>query len=158
MVDRLESDHHRRALQHLPIQTVDVHGQPGDLAGAEPETAEEPVTALLPTLDPTPWDGRRAAFLGIDAGHIFDRAGNIGPTLWWNGEIIGSWAITSTGELRWKAIADRGAQARDAIEQAASRLHARLHGTVITPAIRTPLERSLAAPERLQTRPDRCAI
>jgi hypothetical protein len=70
---------------------------------------------------------------------------NIGPTLWWDGEIIGSWAITRDGDLRWKMIADRGAQAQAAIEEAASRRHARLHGAIITPAIRAPLERSLAA-------------
>jgi hypothetical protein len=85
-------------------------------------------------------------FIGIDPGHIFDRAGNIGPTLWWDGEIVGSWGITSNADLRWKVIADRGAEARDAIELAASKLHARLHGAVITPAIRAPLERSLATP------------
>jgi len=44
-------------------------------------------------------------------------------------------------------IIDRGSQALDAIEHAASQLHARLDGTVITPAIRTPLERSLATPD-----------
>lgn len=140
----------RRALQNLAIEEVDLHGQPGiDLAGAERDTAEEPVAALLPTLDPTPMGWKtRDWFLGIDTHHIFDRAGNIGPTLWWDGEIIGSWATTPNRELRWEAIADRGADARDAIDQAASKLHARLHDTVITPAVRTPLERSLAAPEQ----------
>ncbi|MGH2916640.1 MAG: winged helix DNA-binding domain-containing protein [Solirubrobacteraceae bacterium] len=140
----------RRALEHLPIQEVDLHGQPGiDLVGAEREPAREPVAALLPTLDPTPMGWKnRDWLLGIDAGHIFDRTGNIGPTLWWDGEIIGSWTIAPDGELRWKAIADRGAEARGALEQAASNLHARLHRTVLTPAIRTPLERSLTAPEQ----------
>ena len=47
------------------------------------------------------------------------------------GELISSCAITPDGELRWEAIADRGADARDAIDQAASELRARLHDTVI---------------------------
>jgi hypothetical protein len=140
----------RRALEHLAIEDVDVHGHPGiDLADGDADlgsaTTQEPVAALLPALDPTPMGWKhREWFLGIDPGHVFDRAGNIGPTLWWNAEIIGSWAITAHGDLRWKIIADRGAQARDAIEQAAARLHGRLRGAVITPAIRAPLERSLA--------------
>ena len=50
------------------------------------------------------------------------------------------------GDLRWKVTVDRGSQASNAIEHAATRLHARLDGAVITPAIRTPLERSLATP------------
>jgi hypothetical protein len=142
----------RRALSSLPIEEVDLHGETG-IALCAPEalsddpgdhTSATPVAALLPSLDPTPmgWK-RRDWFLGIDHHHVFDRAGNIGPTLWWDGEIIGSWAITPAGELRTTVLADRGAVADAAVQDAASRLHERLHGTVVTPAIRTPLERSL---------------
>ena len=140
----------RRALEQLTIEEVDLHGQPGiDLAGAgrerTEEPANEPVAALLPALDPTPMGWKsRDWFLGIDPGCVFDRAGNIGPTLWWDGEIVGSWATTTDGDLRWEVVADRGAEAREAIEHAASQLHARLRGAVITPAIRTPLEQSLS--------------
>lgn len=97
-----------------------------------------------PRLTPTPmgWT-TRDWFLGIDPGHVFDRAGNIGPTLWWNGEIIGSWAIAPNGDLRTKVVADRGAEAHAAIDRAASQLHARLNRTATTPAIRTPLEQAL---------------
>jgi hypothetical protein len=41
-------------------------------------------------------------------------------------------------------LADRGAAAVCAIQDIATRLEARLQGTVLTPAIRTPLERELA--------------
>jgi Winged helix DNA-binding domain len=59
------------------------------------------VATLLPALDPTAmgWK-RRDWFLGIDRGQIFDSAGNIGPTLWWDGEIVGSWAIGPAGGIR----------------------------------------------------------
>ena len=86
----------------------------------------------------------RAWFLGIDPGQVFDRAGNIGPTLWWDGEIVGSWAVTSGGEVRTALVADRGSEARNAIARAADRLRVRLEGAVVTPAVRTPLERSIA--------------
>lgn len=139
----------RRALEKLAIEKVDLHGQPeidlarpvGDLAdGPTPD----PAATLLPALDPTPMGWKsRDWFLSIDPGHVFDRAGNIGPTLWWNAEIIGSWAITPNDDLRTKVIADRGADAHAAIDQAASQLHARLNGATITPAIRTPLEQAL---------------
>ncbi|MGH2910533.1 MAG: winged helix DNA-binding domain-containing protein [Solirubrobacteraceae bacterium] len=141
----------RRALAHLPIVEIDLHGRVGiDLADADAElehaAPREPVATLLPTLDPTPMGWKdRDWFLGIDPAQVFDRAGNIGPTLWWNGEIIGSWATTPDGDLRWTIAADRGADARAAIEHTAARLHARLQGAVITPAIRAPLERSLSA-------------
>jgi hypothetical protein len=106
--------------------------------------ASTPVATLLPALDPTPMGWRRRDwFLGIDPNLVFDRAGNIGPTLWWDGEIIGSWAVAPTGEVRTVVLADRGADAATAALDAASRLQQRLQGTVVTSVIRTPLERSL---------------
>ncbi len=140
----------RRALHSLAIEEVDLHGQPGiALASFDHDLAEDaavaPTATLLPALDPTPMGWKaRDWFLGIDPGHVFDRAGNIGPTLWWDGEIIGVWTTVSTGELQTKVIANRGAEARSAIERVAARLHSRLHGAVVTPAVRTPLERALA--------------
>jgi hypothetical protein len=136
----------RRALKDLAIEEVNLHGQAGILLASSvgdcaTESPGDSIATLLPALDPTPMGWKtRDWFLGIDPYHVFDRAGNIGPTLWWNGEIIGSWAIAPDGELRTKAIADRGAEAHAAIDRAASRLHARLDGAAVTPAIRAPLE------------------
>jgi hypothetical protein len=142
----------RRALANLEIEEIDLHGQPGIILASSgeddhfPADAATPTATLLPALDPTPMGWKaRDWFLAIDPGHIYDRAGNIGPTLWWDGEIIGSWAITPAGEIMTKAIADRGAEAHGAIDHAATQLHARLDGTVVTPAVRTPLEHALAA-------------
>ena len=139
----------RAALEGLPVEDVDLHGQAGiDLARpadefADPGTAT-PAATLLPALDPTPMGWKtRDWFLGIDPVHLFDRAGNIGPTLWWDGEIIGSWAITPDGDLPTKVMADRGAEALTAIERSAKHLHGRLNGATVTPAIRTPLEQAL---------------
>jgi winged helix DNA-binding protein len=147
----------RRALADLAIEEVDLHGQPG-IALASPagesadEAAGDPTATLLPALDPTPMGWKtRDWFLGIDPGQVFDRAGNIGPTLWWNGEIIGSWAIAPNGDVRTKVIADRGAEAHAAIDRAASHLHARLSGATVTPAIRTPLEQALTRVDREST-------
>jgi hypothetical protein len=143
----------QRALSRLPIEVVDLHGQAGIALGAPEEDAVldttadptgPPAATLLPSLDPTPMGWKhREWFFGIDQHQVFDRNGNIGPTLWWDGEIIGSWAVAATGEVRVKLVADRGTEASNAIQDAAARLHDRLHGAVITPAIRTPLERSL---------------
>jgi hypothetical protein len=139
----------RRALEDLAIEEVNLHGQAGiALASSGDEFADhaagDPTATLLPALDPTPMGWKtRDWFLAIDPGHVFDRAGNIGPTLWWNGEVIGSWAITPEGDLPTKVIAERGAEARAATDRAASHLHARLNGAAVTPAIRTPLEQAL---------------
>ena len=142
----------RHALANLAIEEVDLHGQPGIILPGSGEDddffadAVKPTATLLPALDPTPMGWKaRDWFLAIDPAHIYDRAGNIGPTLWWDGEIIGSWAITPDGRIITKVIADRGAEAHAAIDHAATQLHARLGGTAVTPAVRTPLEHALAA-------------
>jgi hypothetical protein len=87
---------------------------------------------------------RREWFFDIEPGQLFDRYGNIGPTLWWNGQIVGGWAVAATGEVRTAVLADRGTEVIDAAEGAAADLQDRLEGAVVTPALRTPLERSLA--------------
>ena len=139
----------RRALDNLPVAEIDLHGQPGitlrDSVGDLPDDTHAPVASLLPALDPTPMGWKhRDWFLGIDYHAVFDRTGNIGPTVWWDGEIIGSWTISAAGELRTRVLADRGAAAAAAIDAAAARLHQRLHGATVTAAFRTPLEQSIS--------------
>ena len=136
-----------RALSNLPIAEIDLHGQPGITLREQddgPDDTVAEVASLLPALDPTPMGWKhRDWFLGLDHQAVFDRAGNIGPTVWWNGEIIGSWAITAAGDLRTRVLVDRGAAASAAIDTTAAQLHQRLEGATITPAIRTHLERSI---------------
>jgi hypothetical protein len=69
--------------------------------------AQSQAATLLPALDPTPigWKHRDWMF-GIDQRAVFDGAGNVGPTVWWNGEVIGSWAVTAAGVLRTRILAD----------------------------------------------------
>ena len=139
----------RDALADLPLVEVDLHGQAGLVLEGDLDDLEDapppPVATLLPALDPTPMGWKqRAWFLGVEPERLFDRAGNIGPTLWWAGEVVGSWATTPRGDVRTTLTADRGAEAVRAVEDAAARLHPRLDGAVVTPAARTPLERTLA--------------
>jgi hypothetical protein len=140
----------RRALTGLDIEQVDLHGEPGIVLRSTADDLSDdadadPVAALLPALDPTPmgW-ARRDWFIDVPQHEIFDRTGNIGPTVWWDGEIVGSWAVTARGGIRTALLADRGAAARDAVEALAARWRDRLQGAVVTPAARTPLERSLS--------------
>ncbi|BDZ50064.1 hypothetical protein GCM10025867_23050 [Frondihabitans sucicola] len=141
----------RRALAGLSVVDVDLGGVPGVVLDDPAALAEldlppePPVATLLPTLDPTPMGWKsRDWFFGIDPADVFDTNGNIGPTLWWGGEIVGGWAIAPSGEVRVSMVADRGSEALAACERAASELQDRLGGTVVTPVFRTRLEKSLA--------------
>jgi len=138
----------RAALGQLGTAKVDLDGTPGVvLAGDEdPEPATGPWAALLPALDPTPMGWReRGWFLGGHAPALFDRSGNIGPTVWWGGRIVGGWAQRPGGEIVFHLLEDAGAEAVAAVEAEAERLAGWLGAVRVTPRFRTPLERELSA-------------
>lgn len=112
----------------------------------DPVPAPAPWAALLPALDPTPmgWSERRW-FLGDHRPALFDRTGNIGPTVWWDGRIVGGWAQRGDGSVVHRLLDDVGADAAAAVEAAASRLQSWLGPARVRPRFRTPLERELLA-------------
>jgi winged helix DNA-binding protein len=107
-----------------------------------PET--EPAVALLPALDPTPMGWvERDWYLAPHRERLFDRTGNIGPTVWWDGRIVGGWAIRPDGEIAHRLLTDIGAAGERAVTEAAARIAAAIGDTRPTPRFRTPLEREL---------------
>ena len=112
---------------------------------AEPTDEPEPGALLLPALDPTPMGWKqRNWFLPDDSSALYDTFGNVGPTVWWGGEVVGGWAVRPDGSVVTELLTERGAEARGAVRQAAEALTARLAGTVVVPSFRTPLERRLS--------------
>lgn len=138
----------RKALAQLDVVEVDLDGTAGLLLAddQDPISEPEPWTALLPALDPTPmgWQSRDW-YLGPHAPTLFDRNGNVGPTIWWNGRIVGGWAQRKDGEIVYRLLEDIGSEAESLIEADADRI-ATWYGDVrATPRFRTPLERELTA-------------
>ncbi|MBM9505111.1 winged helix DNA-binding domain-containing protein [Actinacidiphila acididurans] len=141
----------RRALGAVGAEPVQLAEGPGWVLSGDADAAEEgpgPAARLLPALDPTPMGWRdRDWFLPPDhRAALFDRTGNVGPTVWWGGEVIGGWAQPPDGTVVWRQLADRGREARAAVDERAAHLTALLAGVRITPRFRTPLERELSAP------------
>jgi Winged helix DNA-binding domain len=137
----------RQALAQLEVTEVDLDGTPGVMLAADQQepAAAEPWPALLPALDPTAMGWRtRAWYVGEHAPALFDRSGNIGPTAWWDGRIVGGWAQRRDGEIAVRLLEDVGAQASAAIAAEARRLREWIGPGRITPRFRTPLERELA--------------
>ncbi|MEU7581557.1 winged helix DNA-binding domain-containing protein [Streptomyces sp. NPDC041068] len=138
-----------RALTQLRPVEVDLDGTTGLLLPDDlEETAHpEPWAALLPALDSTPmgWQNR-GWFLAEHGPRVFDRNGNIGPSVWWNGRIVGGWAQDGSGEIVCKFLEDVGADARSAVQAEAERLAPRLDGVRLTARARgrTWLEEELA--------------
>jgi hypothetical protein len=137
----------RAALAAVPHAEVDLEGATGYLLAGdlEPGPTDEPAAALLPPLDPTTmgWKGR-GWYLGPHAASLFDRSGNAGPTVWWDGRIVGGWARRQDGELAYRMLEDVGADGRHAVAIEAERLAAWLGDARMTPRFRTPLQRELS--------------
>src|SRR4029450_857789 len=92
----------RKALDEIGAVEGALDGTPGvalpDDLEAEPEP--KPWGALLPSLDPTVMGWKeRAWYLGEHAAALFDRNGNAGPTVWWNGRVVGGWAGRKEGGI-----------------------------------------------------------
>ena len=140
----------RKALAAIGAQTVETEGAaeayvlPGDDGEVEPAP---PAAVLLPGLDPTPmgWQQRDWYLPQEHRKALFDTTGNVGPTVWWDGEVIGGWGQRADGTVVWRQLADRGARADTAADEAAAALTARLAGVRITPRFRTPMERELSS-------------
>ena len=115
---------------------------PDDLEAVE---GPEPHAAFLPPLDSTVMGWKeRAWYLGPHGPSLFDSAGNAGPTIWWDGRIVGGWGQDRAGRVAYRLLEDVGREAGPAIESEADRLDGWLRGARVTPSFRTPLERELA--------------
>jgi hypothetical protein len=138
-----------RVLTELKPAEVDLDGVPGiALAGdLAPAPEVEPWAALLPGLDSTPmgWQ-QRDWFLGEHGPRLFDQTGNIGPTIWWDGRIVGGWAQDRGGEIVCRFLEDAGSAAATAVAAAAERLAGLLGGVRLSARTRgrTWLEQELA--------------
>ena len=136
----------KAALAALEVREVDLDGRPGVVLADDEAFGGDlaPVASLLPALDPTPmgWQSRDW-YLGPHGPALFDRTGNIGPTVWWQGRIVGGWAQRPSGELVYRLLEDVGQDASAAIAAEAASLESWLGAAKVTPRFRTPLEREL---------------
>jgi hypothetical protein len=87
----------------------------------------------------------RSWYLGPHAPHLFDRSGNIGPTVWSDGHIVGGWAQRPDGEIAFRLLEDVGRATTTAIEAEAARLGSWIGPSRVIPRFRTPLERELSS-------------
>jgi hypothetical protein len=136
----------RAALAAVPHEVVDV-GAEAFVRADDLGTTErpQPVAALLPTLDPTTMGWKeRDWYVGEHERVLFDRNGNAGPTVWWDGRIVGGWAQRSDGEIVFRLLDDVGAEGVRAIEREAGELATWLGEARIRPGFLPPFQRALA--------------
>ena len=138
----------RAALAAVAHAAVDLDGTAGLVLADDLEPVEppEPWAALLPVLDPTTMGWKeRDWYLGPHAPALFDRNGNAGSTVWWDGRVVGGWAQRRDGEIAFRLLEDVGADGVRAVESEAARLAAWLGDVRFAPGFLPPFQRELAS-------------
>jgi winged helix DNA-binding protein len=136
----------RAALAAFPHVEVDLDGARGYVLADDLEATEppEPSAALLPTLDPTTMGWKeRAFYLGDHERTLFDSVGNAGPTVWWEGRVVGGWSQRENGEIAFRLLEDVGREAISAIEAEAGRVSDWIGDTRFSPTFLPPFQREL---------------
>jgi Winged helix DNA-binding domain len=135
------------------VGAVEVLLAPGDVAGfvlpddVDADAAPKAWAAFLPGLDVSimGWNDR-SWFLGEHGAKVFDTNGNAGPTVWWDGRVVGGWAQRPTGEVVYRLLEDIRRKGTAAVEAEAATLASWLEasGARVLPRFRTPVERELS--------------
>ena len=139
----------RAALATLPTTTVELESGDEGLILADDLESEDPppspVVAFLPGLDPTPMGWKeRNWYLGKHGPLVFDRNGNVGPTVWVDGRIVGGWAQDRDGTVVYRLLEEIDADAAARVAEEAEALTAWLDGQVVSTRFPSPLEKELA--------------
>lgn len=132
----------RRALGDLGAVEVRLGSQTGYVLPDDLEEMGplEPWAALLPPLDPTTMGWlERDWYLGPHRDQLFDRNGNAGPTVWWDGRVVGGWRQDDLMEVELQLLEDVGADGLRGLEQEAERLSSWLDGRRVVSRALSPL-------------------
>lgn len=109
---------------------------------AEAEVGEW--VALLPGLDSTTMGWKeRDWYLGGYERDLFDSNGNAGPTVWWDGRIVGGWGQRADGQVVFELLEQVPARVVKRIAAESNRLTYWFDGVVARSRFPTPLEKRL---------------
>ncbi len=100
--------------------------------------------ALLPALDPTTMGWKeRGWYLGAYQEQLFDSNGNAGPTVWWNGRVVGGWGQQHDGTVVFELLEQVPTRVVGQILEEVELLTTWLGGGVVKARFPTPLEKRL---------------
>jgi hypothetical protein len=122
---------------------------PDDVSTSGDALIDEPWVALLPGLDSTAMGWKQRDWYlgewGGFGGPLFDKNGNIGPTVWVNGEVVGAWGQRPDASVVHELLRPVDPATQRAIDGAAEQLHALVGTTRVSPRFPAPLQQQLAA-------------
>jgi hypothetical protein len=141
----------RRALDDTGAVLVAMETADGDidawLAPDDLEAVRGPSrwVALLPGLDPTTmgWKERSWYLDAATASRVVDRNGNVGPTIWVDGRVVGSWVQRDDGAIALGWLTDVPAARRAQVEATARLLEHELGDTRFRVRFPAPIQAEL---------------
>ena len=137
----------RRALADCGAVEVTTDDGPAWLAPGDDdaEPGAGPWVALLPALDPTVMGWKqRAWYLPAACHDVFDRAGNAGPTVWADGQVVGAWGRDLAGEVVVRFLVDVPRRVERAVADEAERVRSLVGDSRFTIRFPNDLHRELS--------------
>jgi len=110
------------------------------------QKAPDPWVALLPSLDPTAMGWKdRSWYVGDHHDELFDRFGNIGPTIWADGHLVGIWGQDPDGVIEQHLLAKVTGDQKAAIAAETTRVQDFVGDTIVKPSFPTPRQKAIAS-------------
>jgi hypothetical protein len=137
----------RRALADCHAVEVATDEGPAWVAAGDepPETDGGRWVALLPALDPTVMGWKqRSWYLPAACRAVFDRAGNAGPTVWADGQVVGAWSRDADGGVVVRMLVDVPRRVARAVADEAERVRALVGDVRFTIRFPNDLHRELS--------------
>ncbi len=141
----------RNALADCGAVEVDLDdGSTGWVAADDAMANEDdvdPWVRLLPGLDPTAmgWKERDWYLDPTWVEPMFDRFGNIGPSIWVDGRIVGGWMQREDASINVELFTEIDAPHRRLLDDAVGQLEAAVGGVVVKPRFPARMTKALAA-------------
>ena len=140
----------RRALADIDAVEVVLDGDAtGWVVGGDLDDTVDPApwVRLLPGLDATAigWKEREWYLDPAHVARLFDRFGNVGPTIWANGEIVGGWTQRPDGSVVHELLADVTGEHRALLSDAIGEVEAMLDGVQVRPRFPSKNQKELLA-------------
>jgi hypothetical protein len=125
------------------------NGATGHVVQSDLDDIEEPEpwVAMLPGLDPTAmgWKERDWYLDEATASRVMDRNGNIGPTIWADGQVVGGWIQRPDGAIATEINRSISSRHRRLLEGETERLIDAIGETRFRPRFPAPNQADLLA-------------
>ena len=148
LVDRLDRTRHACRARRLPARRGRSRRREGLRARGRPRADRDPGALRRALADARPDDD------GLEGARVLPRTARApalrlapatpGPTVWWEGRVVGGWSQRRDGEIAFRLLEDIGAEAVAAIEAEAARTQAWIGDARFSPSFLPPFQRELA--------------